>query len=54
MEGIFLHSSARAVGICGVYVILILRAWQISHKGQQRLTKLSAKASSVYVKVFLA
>ena len=29
--------------LCGVYVILILRAWQTSHKGQQRLTKLNAK-----------
>ena len=27
----------------GVYVILILRAWQTSHKGQQGLTKLNAK-----------
>jgi hypothetical protein len=27
----------------GVYVILILRAWQTSHKGQQSLTKLNTK-----------
>ena len=26
----------------GVYVILILRAWQTSYKGQQSLTKLNA------------
>jgi hypothetical protein len=26
----------------GVYVILILRAWKTSHKGQQSLTKLNA------------
>ena len=31
------------VHICGVYVILILRAWQTSHKDQQSLTKLNAK-----------
>ena len=45
--------SVGAVGICGVYVILILRAWQTSHKGQQNLIKLNAKASSIYVEVFL-
>jgi hypothetical protein len=37
----------------GVYVILILRAWQTSYKGQQSLTKLNAKASNIYVEVFL-
>ena len=30
----------------GVYVILILRAWQTSHKGQQSLTKLDAKQAA--------
>jgi hypothetical protein len=55
MEGMFLRLlpiSSAYVG--GVYVILILRAWQTSHKGQQSLTKLNAKASNIYVKVFLA
>jgi hypothetical protein len=42
--------SSAYVG--GVYVILILRAWQISHKGQQRLTKLNAKASNIYEWMF--
>jgi hypothetical protein len=32
----------------GVYVILILGAWQTSHKGQQSLTKLNAK-QAVYM-----
>ena len=55
MEGMFLHTpSVVAAGIYGVYVILILRARQTSHKGQQSLTKLNAKASSIYVDVFLA
>jgi hypothetical protein len=55
MEGMFLcNPSVGAAGICGVYVILILRAWQISHKGQQSLTKLNAKASNINVEVFLA
>ena len=36
--------SSAYVG--GVYVILILRAWQISHKGQQSLTKLNAKQAA--------
>ena len=30
----------------GVYVILILRARQTSHKGQQNLTKLNAKQAA--------
>jgi hypothetical protein len=30
----------------GVYMILILRAWQTSHKGQQSLTKLNAKQTT--------
>ena len=57
MEGMFLRTpSVKAAGVYvgGVYVILILRAWQTSHKGQQSLTKLNAKASSIYVEVFLA
>jgi hypothetical protein len=55
MENMFLHTpSVGAAGIYGVYVILILRACQISHKSQQSLTKLSAKASNIYMKVFLA
>jgi hypothetical protein len=44
--------SVGAAGICDVYVILILRAWQTSHKGQQNLTKLNAIVSNIYVKVF--
>ena len=51
---VLLTPSVGAAGICGVYVILILRAWQTSHKGQQSLTKLNAKASNIYVDVFLA
>ena len=40
----FLHTpSVVAAGIYGVYVILILRARQTSHKGQQSITKLNAK-----------
>ena len=57
MEGMFLHTpnvGAAGVYVGGVYVILILRAWQTSHKGQQSLTKLNAKASNKYVEVFLA
>ena len=46
--------NVGAAGICGVYVILILWVWQISHKGQQSLTKLNAKAGNIYVEVFLA
>jgi hypothetical protein len=37
-----------------VYVILILIVRQTSHKGQQNLTEFNAKASGIYVKVFLA
>ena len=55
MKGMFLHTpSVGATGIDGVSMILILRARQTSHKGQQSLTKLNAKASSIYVEVFLA
>ena len=36
-----------------VYVILILRAWQTSHKGQQSLTKLNAKEVAYMLKFFL-
>ena len=38
--------SVGAASICGVYMILILRAWQTSHKGQQSLTKLNAKQAA--------
>ena len=38
------YRSSAYVG--GVYVILILRAWQTSHKGQQSLTKLNAKQAA--------
>ena len=45
MEGMFLRTpsvGAAGVYVGGVYVILILRAWQTSYKGQQSLTKLNA------------
>jgi hypothetical protein len=42
--------SSAYVG--GVYVILILRAWQISHKGQQSLNKLNAKQAAYKWKFF--
>ena len=45
--------NVGAAGIYGVYVILILKARQTSHKGQQSLIKLNAKASNIYVEVFL-
>jgi hypothetical protein len=49
MEGMFLHTpSVGEAYVGGVYVILILRAWQTSHKGQQSLTKLNAKGSNIY------
>jgi hypothetical protein len=35
-----------SVYVGGVYVILILRAWQTSHKGQQILTKLNTKQAT--------
>jgi hypothetical protein len=38
----------------GVYVILILWAWQVSHKGQQSLTKLNAKQAAYMWKFSLA
>ena len=43
--------SSAYVG--GVYMILILRAWQTSHKGQQSLTKLNAKEVAYMLKFFL-
>ena len=40
----YTYSQCRSSAyLGGVYVILILRAWPISHKGQQSLTKLNAK-----------
>jgi hypothetical protein len=44
-------SSIEAAYLGGVYVILILKAWQVS-KGQQRLTKLNANTSSKYLSGF--
>ena len=35
-----------------MYMILILRAWQTSHKGQQSLTKLNAKQVAYKWKFF--
>ena len=49
MEGMFLRTpsvGAACVYVGGVYVILILKAWQTSHKGQQSLTKLNAKQAA--------
>ena len=48
MEGMFCaYSQCRSRAyVGGVYVILILRAWQTSHKGQQSLTKLNAKQAA--------
>ena len=45
MESMFYaYSQCRSSAYVGdVYVILILRAWQTSHEGQQSLTKLNAK-----------
>jgi hypothetical protein len=37
-----------------VYMILILRAWQTSHKGQQSLTKLNAKQAVYMSESFLS
>jgi hypothetical protein len=42
--------SSAYVG--GVYMILILRAWKTSHKGQQSLTKLNAKQAAYMLKFF--
>jgi hypothetical protein len=39
---VFAPTPSRSAYVGGVYVILILRAWQISHKSQQSLTKLNA------------
>jgi hypothetical protein len=41
------HQCRSSAYVGGVYVILILRAWQTSHKGQQSLTKLNAITSSI-------
>ena len=38
--------SRSSASVGGVYVILILRAWQTSHKSQQSLTKLNAKQAA--------
>jgi hypothetical protein len=43
MEGMLLHTSSIEVAyLGGVYMILILKAWQVSN-GQQSLTTLNAK-----------
>jgi hypothetical protein len=43
MEGMLLRiSNIEAAYLGGVYMILILKAWQVS-KGQQSLTALNAK-----------
>ena len=44
LDGMACFYAYPSVGVVhgGVYVILILRAWQTSHKGQQSLTKLNA------------
>ena len=45
------YKSSAYVG--GLYVILILRAWQTSHKGQQSLTKLNAMQATYKSESFL-
>jgi len=44
MEGMFLRlpQCRSSANLGGVFVILILRAQETSHKGQQSLTKLNA------------
>jgi len=51
MIGMFLclPQSRSSAYVSGVYVILILRECQTSHKAKQSLTKLNAKTSSIYV-----
>jgi hypothetical protein len=52
MEFMLLRTfSIEAAYLGGVYVILILKAWQVS-KGQQSLTKLNANISSKYLSGF--
>ena len=46
-----LSQCRNSAYIGGVYVILILKAWQVS-KGQQSLTKLNANISSKYLSGF--
>ena len=42
-HGFYTYPQCRSSAyVSGVYVILILKAWQTSHKGQQNLTKLNA------------
>jgi cytosine/uracil/thiamine/allantoin permease len=50
---LFRTSSIEAAYLGGVYVILILKAWQVS-KGQQSLTKLNTNTntSSKYLSGF--
>ena len=52
LNGMACFCAYPNVGV--VHIWVILRARQTSHKGQQSLTKLNAKASIIYVKVFLA
>ena len=46
--------QCSSVYVGGVYVILILRAWQTSHMGQQSLTKLNAKQATYMSESFLS
>ena len=39
-----------SMSICGVYVILILKAWNESHKGRKQFDKAQCKTSSIYVR----
>ena len=48
LDGMHVFVPTSSVG--GVYVILILRAWQTSRKGQQSLTKLNAKQVAYMLK----
>ena len=49
----FLPTGCRSNAYVGdVYVILILRAWQTSHKGQQSLTKPMQKQATYMSRIF--
>ena len=56
MEAMFFaYAQCRSSAyVGGVYVILILRAWQTSYKDQQSLIKLNAIQAAYMWKFFLA
>jgi hypothetical protein len=52
MECMLLRTfSIEVAYLGGVYMIVILKAWQVS-KGQQSLTKLNANTSNIYLSGF--